>query len=103
MIRLRSGELLQEGTRVIIEGVGNGVVHRSKMVQSSNNAGLICLHTIKYEDGSIRDCNYAFIIVQCSMCNKPAKQYMADRPFCDGCADMLKVQYKNKNNINDDE
>lgn len=103
MIRATPGDCLPEGTKVIIEGKGNGVVKKSKMVQSSNNAGPISLHTIEYQDGKINDCNYAFIIVQCSMCNKPAERYQMHQPVCDKCTGRIASIHAaiTKNNIND--
>ena len=85
MIRITSTQLLEEDTQIIVEGKGKAIVCKSKMVPSSNKAGPICLHTVKFPDGKIQDCNYAFIIIKCETCDHPAKQYMMHQAVCDDC------------------
>lgn len=88
MIRANPDWCLEPGQKVIVDKDGSHcVVVESSMVPSSNNKSTpICLHMLRYPDGKVRPCNYAFIIVQCSWCDKKATKFLMQQSFCEECA-----------------
>lgn len=98
MIRVTPDFCLEIGQRVIVDKGGQHcVVVESSMVPSSNKAGPICLHQLRYPDGKVRPCNYSFIIVQCSWCDKPATKFLMHQSFCDVCAEKSRALHAKMN------